>query len=54
MTIDEKRKAVIEYCNSHERCLGCVLFTVKEPPICTKINFNKNEVTFEALLTSDI
>ena len=40
MTIDEKRKAVIEYCNNCEKCVGCVLITGKEPPICTKVNFN--------------
>ena len=40
MTIDEKKKAVIEYCNNCEECNGCVLITGKEPPICTKVNFN--------------
>ena len=40
MTIEEKRKAVIEYCDSCEECEGCVLITGKEPPICTKVNFN--------------
>ena len=40
MTIDEKKKAVIEYCNSREGCKGCALINEKEPPICTKINFN--------------
>ena len=39
MTIDEKRKAVIEYCNNCEGCQGCVFLTVKEPPICTKVDF---------------
>ena len=40
MTIDEKRKAVIEYCDRCEKCVGCALITGKEPPICTKVNFN--------------
>ena len=40
MTIDEKKKAVIEYCDSREKCDGCVFITEKEPPICTKVNFN--------------
>ena len=40
MTTDEKRKAVIEYCDRCEKCVGCALITGKEPPICTKVNFN--------------
>ena len=40
MTIEEKRKAVIEYCDSCEECVGCVLNTEKEQPICMKVNFN--------------
>ena len=40
MTIDEKRKAVIEYCDNCEKCEGCALITGKEPPICMKVNFN--------------
>ena len=40
MTIDEKRKAVIEYCNNCEECEGCALITGKEPPICMKVDFN--------------
>ena len=41
MTIDEKKKAVIEYCNNCDcQFDGCVLNTEKEQPICTKVNFN--------------
>ena len=41
MTIDEKRKAVIEYCNNCDcQFDGCAFITGKEPPICMKVNFN--------------
>ena len=40
MTTDEKRKAVIEYCDRCEKCVGCALITGKEPPICVKVDFN--------------
>ena len=40
MTIEEKKTGVIEYCDRWEECVGCVLNTGKEPPICTKVNFN--------------
>ena len=40
MTIEEKKKAVVEYCDSREECDGCVFDNEKEPPICIKVNFD--------------
>ena len=40
MTIEEKRKAVIEYCHSRKKCDDCVFNTGEEQLICVKVNFN--------------
>lgn len=39
MTIEEKRKAVIEYCDRCEGCEVCALNIGKEQPICMSLNF---------------